>query len=47
MNTQARAALPWLGFALLLVLATSPVWRPALLGWSPTLTDFLALRCAP
>ncbi len=42
---RLRAALPWIGLGLGLVLATAPVWRLALLGFDPTLDDLLRLRC--
>jgi hypothetical protein len=38
-------ALAYLLLALGLVLATAPLWRLALFGFSPTLDDLLRLRC--
>ena len=42
---RARAVLPWIGLVVGLVLATTPVWRFALLGFNPGLDDLLQLRC--
>ena len=44
-RARLRAALPWAGLALGLLLATEPVWRLALFGFDPTLDDLLRLRC--
>lgn len=40
------AWLVWFGFALLLILATAPVWRLVVFGLSPTLDDLLAVICS-
>ncbi len=44
-RARLRAALPWAGLVVGLLLATEPVWRLALLGLDPTLDDLLRLRC--
>ena len=40
------AWLVWFGFAMLLILATAPVWRLVVFGLSPTLDDLLAVICS-
>jgi hypothetical protein len=38
-------ALIWLGFAVMLMLATKPVWGRLIFGYQPTLEELLSLRC--
>jgi hypothetical protein len=42
---RLHAALPWILFGAGLLFATEPVWRLALLGYSPGLDDLLQIRC--
>jgi hypothetical protein len=39
-------SLVWAFFAVLVVLATAPIWRLAVFGLSPALDDFLAFVCS-
>jgi hypothetical protein len=43
--SRVRTAIPWIIFGLALLLATKPVWGIVLLGFNPTLGDFLAIQC--
>jgi hypothetical protein len=36
------STLVWSGFGVLVVLATAPIWRLAVFGFSPALDEFLA-----
>ena len=40
------APIAWLTFALLVVLATAPVWRLAVFGFNLALDDLLAIVCS-
>jgi len=40
-----RAALPWIGLGVGLLVATAPVWRLPLLGFNPTFDELLQMRC--
>ncbi len=45
LRRRSSEALIWCGFAVLLVLATQPVWSRLIFGFQPTLNDLLSLRC--
>ncbi len=40
-----KAALTWMGFGALLVLATAPVWRLGIVGLDPSLDQLLQIVC--
>ena len=40
------APLAWFTFALLVVIATAPVWRFAVFGFNSALDDLLAFMCS-
>jgi len=42
-----RPALPYLGLAAGLVLATAPAWRAVLFGAGASVDDLLLMRCLP
>ena len=46
MNATLRQGLSWCAFALLVVLATTPVWRVLAYGVSPTLDQALLFICS-
>jgi hypothetical protein len=45
MSEQLREALIWIGFGLLTLLATTPVWRVVAFGVHPTLDQALLFIC--
>ena len=47
MRVAARAATLaiYAAFALALVLATEPIWRPLVFGYTPGFEDLLLIRC--
>jgi hypothetical protein len=45
MSARARQALVWLGFGVLLLLATAPVWGALVYGVDPTLDQALLFIC--
>jgi hypothetical protein len=44
-SRRCAGAWPWLVLVLALVLALTPVWRLAAVGFEPTLEQLLELRC--
>jgi hypothetical protein len=46
-RANLREAIPRIALVVGLILATAPVWRLAVFGFSPALDDLLRLVCSP